>query len=336
MSKIKTDNAKMLIRWIVSICLALSIMPNLALGIGQTTDPIEIKNALRGKEYQETMIVINTDKTNSTVSFGAQGDVEKWVEFYKFNDYNSKLSEISMAAGEKRNISVIFKIPGDAPNGTYKGFLSVIKKPDGSSKGEGSESSVSQRIDREVTIDISDAEIISFEVSVIPKTYDMKKNENLEIRLIYDNRGNVSIAPQAQVKISKDDKTVYNSIFPYPESEPSVKPGAIYEIPAIQIPTNNFEKGKFRAEMSFLVNGKATLEKSFGFSVDLLNSEDQSGTVLGAKDINMIKGINDINFSLFVIFVILAIVGMIMFFRNKISKKNSVIAETADNDVDIE
>lgn len=303
-----------------------SLIPIEIFAIGQTTEPIVITNALRSGEYQQTMIIINTEKTDSVITFAAHGDIEKWAEFYKFNDFSSKLQEISMKPGEVTNISVVFKIPEDSPNGEYKGAVAAVKKPGSSEADKGSSTSVSQEINRAVTINVNDEEFVSFEASVIPKTYDLSEGELLEIRLIYDNRGNTSISPQAQIKIKRDDQAIYNSIFPYPENMPQVKPGAVFEIPSIQIPTGNFEKGRYRAEMSFLINGKTTYEKQFGFTVGMMVSKDQGGLVLGAKNGNIIKGINDTNVFVYAMIGLSVIFGILMILKNKhqVSKKASV------------
>lgn len=323
--------------FLVAVFVVAALIPIETLGIGQTTDPIAIKNALRGNEYQQTMIIVNTEKTDSTIAFAAHGDIDKWATFYKFNDFSTQLSDVVLKTGEVRNVSVVFKIPQDTPNGEYKGFISAVKKNDSSSSSEGSSTSVSQEINREVTIDVNDNEVVSFEVSVIPKTYDLVKGEMLEIRLVYDNRGNTNITPQAQIKIRKDDQTVYNSIYPYPENEPGVKPGAVYEIPAIQIPTNNFEKGKFRAEMNFLVDGKMIFEKKFGFSVDMLGADDQAGLVLGANDKNLIKGITDIGLPLYAILALFVIAGISLIYRkSKQMKKVQVIQKDISDVADVQ
>ncbi len=265
---------KILFLTVALISVFLASQPLTVFAIGQTTGPIVIQNALRGNEYQQTMTIINTEKTDSLIGVSAEGEIKEWTEFYKLDDFQSPFSEAAMKSGEVLNVSVLFKIPSDMPNGEYKGFISAIKKPDSLVEVEGSSASVSQKIDREVTIEVNDNEIVSFEVSVVPKTYDLAENEMLSIRIIYDNRGNTSISPQSQIKIKKDGQTVHNVIYPYPENQPSVRSGAIYEIPVIEIPTSNFEKGKYVAEMSFLVGEKIIFEKKFGFSVGIIVSEN--------------------------------------------------------------
>lgn len=311
------------------LLIIVVFFPKVVFGIGQTTDPIVIKDAIRGKEYQETMIVINTERQDAKISLTAEGQVGAWTKFYKQDDLKNAITETSMKAGESRNIIVVFKVPSDAPNGEYSGFVSAIKKgSEMSSKDNTSGASVSQKIDRKVAITVSDKENVLFEVSVIPKTYDLKKDELLSIRLVYDNRGNVSIAPQAQIKIKslqengRENKTVYSSIFPYPEDQAPVKAGAVFEIPALEIPTSKLEKGKYLVEMSFLQNGKQYFEKKFNFTMDL-----DSGTVLGAKaDIadagaasKNNSGVNLIAIAALVVFAL----GIILLLVKKLSLRKS-------------
>ncbi|MCK5476148.1 MAG: hypothetical protein KAI71_06235 [Candidatus Pacebacteria bacterium] len=247
--------------------------------IGQTTDPIVIKNALRGNEYQRTMIIINTEKTDSQINFVASGEIGKWAEFYKLNDFQSPVSEATMRPGEALSVSVLFKVPSDTPNGEYEGFISAIKKANSVEEIKESSATVSQKIDRKVTIEVNDNEIILFKVSIIPKTYDLEEGEMLNIRLIYDNRGNTSISPQVQIKIKKDGQTVHNSIYPYPENLPLVKPGGIYEIPVIEIPTSKFERGEYLAELNFSIDEEKIVEKNFSFSIGNIVNKDNNNAL---------------------------------------------------------
>ena len=85
--------------------------------IGQTTNPIIIKNALRGNEYHQTMIVVNTEKSDTQVNFVASGQISEWAKFYKLNDFESSLLKIEMKPGEVLSMSVLFKVPSGMPNG---------------------------------------------------------------------------------------------------------------------------------------------------------------------------------------------------------------------------
>lgn len=246
------------------------ILPLKTFAIGQVTEPIVITNAQRGQEPQATLTIINNDKTETEIGLLAKGDIISWTKFYSAKNLSDPIQSIKMSAGSQVKIIARFSIPADARNGKYKGYVSVSKKFDNTALGKDQSSvSISQEIDREVAIEINGKEIIGFDVSVIPKTYDLKKDEPLAIRLIYDNSGNVAIAPQMQIKINNDGGVIYNTIYPYPENQPSVKPGEIYEIPEVQILTSNLGVGKYIAQMSFSMDGKIMQEKDFGFSVGM-------------------------------------------------------------------
>lgn len=318
---------KILISFI--ILAAIIVLPLKTFAIGQTTDPIILKNAMRGKEYQQTMIVINTEKKDARISFSAEGKINSWAEFYAPDNLKAPLADISMKSGEVRNITVLFKIPPDTPNGTYEGFISVVRKSDLAASTEESSTSVAQKIDRKVTITVNDNEVISYEVSIIPKTYDLKTGETLSIRLIYDNRGNVSVTPQAQVKIKKDGQSVYNSIYIYPEDQPAVRPGAVYEIPAIEIPTNNFAKGKYQVEMSFAENGKIIFEKKFKFSVGVIDELAAASAGTGGvwSGLNIIK----LNFTWFVLGLLAVIILAVLYVKISKNRKFQKTLVKIDN-----
>lgn len=310
---------KKMIKAFFTILLILCL-PITAGAIGQTTDPIVINNALRGKEYQQTMIVVNTEKTDAKIGFSAEGQIGEWAHFYKLGDLKTEFGGITMKPGEVRNVSVVFKIPDGTPNGKYKGFVSAVKRSDSDGAIEGSGSAVSQKINREVTITVNDKESVAFEVSVIPQTYDLKNDELLSIRLIYDNRGNVSIAPQAQIKIKNETETIHNSIYPYPESETPVKPGEIREIPAIVIPTSKLEKGKYMAEMAFSEGGEIIYSKNFEFSIGIYDVGSTVGAASEVGNKSVIKITGNMNLLAGIILGLAVIMAISLMFRRNLQK----------------
>ena len=251
--------------------------PLAVLAIGQVTEPINITNALRGGEYQSELIVVNTENKQVTVQFSAEGQIADWTKFYLPTDLkNTIATTTTIAADTNLNVYAVFSVPQDTPNGEYKGLVSVIRLPDAAASQDQSYATIAQKIDREVTIKVSDQEVINLNVSVIPKTYDLKTGEALSVRFIYDNQSNISLSPSIEFKIKKDDKTIYNVIYPYPENEPAVRPNAQHEIPTIEIPTNNWVNGKYLAELKFLRGDKVILEKQFSFSLGSIEAVSAS------------------------------------------------------------
>lgn len=299
---------------IITILLALGfILPQTVLGIGQMTKPIIIKDALRGQSMESILVLYNTEEKEIVYELTADGNIASWVSFYSIDDPENPISEIKVPA--KSNIKAIarFTVPNDTPNGEYTGDVAIISAPEETEGGKVNVS-VGTRISRQVSITVTDKEIIKLNASVIPSKYDLGKNESLNIRVIYDNRGNVAIAPQIQLKIKKDGRIVSNVIYPYPESEPLIKPFARHEIPAIEVPTSSFDSGRYLAETSVSQNGKEIFTHSFKFSVDMLGgfamTSSQNGIVKGIFDSANLK----INW---ILFIITAIMIVVLFFKSR-------------------
>lgn len=269
---------------ILAIIPVLSFILGLPFGIsaiGLVTEPVVISHALRGGEFQETLNIVNTQKEDVVVVLSADGAIATWAKFYQPGNLKNAIGEIPIVASGKADIIVIFTVPSDTPNGTYKGLVSATQKAKALKPSEGSSVSIGQRVDREVTINVSDKEIIAVKASIIPEKYDLAKNEPLKIRVIYDNQGNISVTPQIQLKIKNSEQVVYNAIFPYPETEPAVKPAAIYEIPAIEIPTSGFSDGKYLTEIVISQGEQKLLEDSFQFSLGMFSVTNPTGAAIG-------------------------------------------------------
>ena len=244
--------------------------PSAVLALGQMTEPILIENAMRGESYEQEIFIVNNEDNVAKIDLVVEGDIAEWTKFYAVGDFENIIDSTMLQALKSGKVMAIFSVPEDAANGEYKGVVGVVRKPGETASGEedGSNTSVSQRIDREVTIIIGGEEKVALAVSVIPNTYDLKTGENLSIRLIYDNQGNVALKPQVDLKIKNDDgQTVYSAIYPYVDGEPAVRSLAQYEVPALEIPTASLAKGRYNAELEFLHNSQVVFEKSFRFSV---------------------------------------------------------------------
>lgn len=290
--------------------------------IGQVTDPIIIKDALRGEKIQETLFIVNTDDKEAKIDLISEGDIKDWVKFYNKNDVKTPIQSVVIPANSRLDVIAYFNIPKNISNGEYRGLVSVIKKPDVEKKKEETSASILQKIDREVTIIISDKENIKLEASIIPNEFDLKKDEPLSIRIIFDNQGNVSINPQVQLKIKKGNKTVYNAIFPYPEDMDFVKPLEQVEIPAIEIPISSFEKGQYLAEINILYNNKIILEKDFQFSVDIIGHPIKKNNIINLITFNF-KTINWPKISIFIVVILVLIILIFICLNIKMKiKKN--------------
>lgn len=253
------------------ILLFSALAPLKTQAIGQISKPIVIKDALRGNSYQEEIVVFNTESVDLKIGLSAEGDIKNWVEFYKLDDKENSISEVEIKAKNNLKINAVIRISESAPNGEYKGLISATSKPDALASSTDSQVVMAQKIDRPVTITVSDNQLIKFNVSVIPNSYDLAKDEPLSVRIIYDNQGNIDINPQIQVKIKKDGQTIHNVIYPYPENTNAVIPNSRQEIEPIVLQTTGYAKGRYVAEFDFLIGNESKLHKQFAFSSGIYN-----------------------------------------------------------------
>lgn len=254
---------------LITIIFLSFISAQTVFAIGQITEPIVIKDALRGQEVSTTLTLLNSEYKEVKYGLRAEGQIADWAVFFSADDTNFKnpITEIETPADQYTNVNVRFKIPDDTPNGEYTGELLVFLASSGELKSEEVSVSVSQQIGRDVTITVTDKEIIKLQANFIPLTYDVPQGKPLKIRVLYDNQGNIAVKPDLQLKITKNGKTVYNAIFPYPEAEEAVRAYTNKEISLIEWQTTGQENGNYTAELKVILNGQEIQSSSFKFLI---------------------------------------------------------------------
>ncbi len=252
------------------VLIAGFALPQLTLAIGQMTKPIVFENVLRGQELQETLVLFNSEDKEVIYGLAADGALKNWTNFYSMDNLENPIKEIKIPVKSQINVLAKFKVPNDAPNGDYTGQVVIFTSPEQGEQEEGMSVSVGLSIGRDVSITVTDKEIIRFETTIIPEKYGVGKNEPLKIKVIHNNQGNVVIKPALQLKITKIDngKVVQNVIYPYPEDKEAIKPFERKEFPnLITWQTAGQENGKYRAEIKILLQGDTMKEESFRFDV---------------------------------------------------------------------
>lgn len=238
-------------------------------GIGQITEPIIIEDVLREQKVTATLKILNSGE-EAVYLLETKGDIEEWTKFYEVDDieFNNPVTEVAVPSGIYLDVIAQFSIPEGTPNGEYSGQVVVATKPaDESIEGEGTQTSVNLKVGREVTITVTDKEVIDFVTTVIPEKYDVGRDTPLSIKITYDNKGNISIRPDIHLRITKGAETVFNAIFPYPENEEAVAPQEKKTIPDIVWQTAGQESGKYKAEIGAFVGDKEITKKDFRFNV---------------------------------------------------------------------
>ena len=310
---------------ILAVLIISLFFPIAIKAIGQISKPIIIENALRGQDYQEEIVIFNTEKNNIIVQLNANDGIQDWVTFYSLDDSQTPITETEIDGSSKIKLNAIIHISESAPNGEYKGLISAISKPKSNTTTTDSVAYLSQKIDRPVTITVSDNEIIKMDVSVIPNEYDLIKDEKLSVRIIYDNQGNIDIKPQIQLKIKKDENIISNLIYPFPEDSNPVRPNQRLEIDPIVLQTVGYMPGEYMAELSFLINNEPIINKHFAFSYDVYSSDERysvAGYVGGNIFFNYIKE-NIFLINILIATVILIVSASIMTTRKEVNVRKN-------------
>lgn len=257
--------------YLIVILLTLGfLLPQSVFGIGQMTKPIVFKDVLRGQEVQEILVLFNSEGKEAVYKLEAEGEIKDWTTFYSISDIKNPIKEIKIPAKSQIKALAKFKAPNDAPNGTYAGEVAIFSLPEPVEGKKGVAVGVGLRVDRDVSIAVTDKEVNKFETTIIPLKYGVKSNEPLKIKVIYDNQGNTAIKPDIHLKITQLSaaRMIHSAIYPYPENETAVKPLERKIFPAlIEWPTAGQENGKYKAELKILLNGKTYQETSFRFTV---------------------------------------------------------------------
>ncbi len=279
-----------------------------ALAIGQMTQPIVVNNAVKGQVIIETLKLFGEAQEDKEYGVIAEGDIKDWVQFFAIGDREKPIKSINIPKGKNIDVEAHITVSSSAANGTYTGTLSIVSSAGKNENTDGSSVMIGQKVGREVKITITDKEIIDMEVGVIPVSYQIDSGSPLKIRFQYYNKGNIDIKPEVRVQFKDIDQTkvLLTSVFPYPESEASIKPLERKEIPMIEVPMS-FSDGRYWAFVSIMEKGESRFENKFRFQIG-------GGKILGE---GFAESPSKIILIVIIVIAIVAVVGFILMKRRK-------------------
>ncbi len=249
------------------LLVGLSFIPSASQAIGLITEPIVVENALRGQEATATLKMFNAKDSALTYALQSEGAIAGWARFYRFEDYNysTAITAFEVPAQSYGQVRILFTVPNDTPNGTYTGQVTILEAPPDAVASDQPTVKVQNKIGQDVSITVTDQETVILETQVIPASYDLDLGKPLKITVIYDNRGNITLKPDLQLRIYQDDAEIYNAIFPYPATVEAVRPGRQVTLPEFTWQTQNQSEGEYQAIITVKRNGQILKEESFRF-----------------------------------------------------------------------
>jgi len=238
------------------------------LAIGMVTEPIVLKDVLRGQQLIVSLTLLGSKNTTEVYEFSGEGAIANWVKFYEESDVNlqNPITFINVLPSYF-NVLAVFTVPKDVPNGKYEGNLMVLGGASHASSTE-TQTTVRQAVSRRVKIEITDKETIKLNSQIIPLAYQVNQGEPLQIKVIYENQGNVELKPKTNLQVLKQDQVVFEAQFPYPSKELAVKPleRKVFD-PLLTWQTQGQATGSYLIKVKVLLGEEIIQEEEFNLNV---------------------------------------------------------------------
>jgi hypothetical protein len=255
---------KALLIGLILVLLMLVVAVNAgAAGFGVGPLNLEITDALRGEEYQETVFgkytAAASESQQCLLELSAGGDISEWISFYNPSDPTTPIESMSASAGEWTYIMVKFNIPGDAPIGAATGTIHVRTAPP--ENGTEGEITVSLQGTVDVNLTVTGTRILAGVVDRVT-AQDTEAGSPLRIEVHFINTGNVAATPQIDVEITKDDAAIDSFTF----AETKVNSGKS-EAVLVEWDTNGEGLGDYSAHVDISLDEEVIATDELDFAI---------------------------------------------------------------------
>lgn len=236
---------------------------------GQTVKvPVYIQNMDRGPV---TLRVINNDFVAGDNESGEPSvilDEDKFAPTHSLKRFMQPIGDIKLAAGERRQVNAVIKVPSDAMSGGYFGALRFTKAGAGNLPEDANVSlagGVTSLILLTVPGDVTE--------KLLVKDFAIQQNgksstrfgspDDIQAVLRLENKGNIQLAPFGEVFVQKGDKIVHQAKFNNITPAGVILPDSVrkWSVPVKNLKT--FGKYKISTTFGYGGNGESmTIEKT--------------------------------------------------------------------------
>ena len=243
---------------VIGLMLMLLISNASAIGLGVVPSKLSIGDALRGEEYEQTVIVHNTDVMTTTFRPYATGEISDWISYY--DEEGNELTTITIPGKDSAKILLKFKIPDDAASGNYNSTVYVENVPEAGA-GEGAGAQMLIRMPVDITIKVTGEQVLEGVVQGVT-LMDTEIEYPLRIKVLFRNTGNVVAKPAIDVEIKKEGTTIQS----FSSSDKAVKPHAMEEI-SVEWDTKGQAVGDYLADVAISLDGNVLYEREIPFKI---------------------------------------------------------------------
>jgi len=229
---------------------------NAGIGLGIAPADITVEDAFKGGTYERTLTIFNTGNESGNFRLTAEGECADWISFYKEDEPDTPITEVTIPGKDKAKILVKFDIPEDIANADYTSTIFAKSIPTGSiTEGMGAQAVI--RIPSEILIQVTGTQILKGTVKSIT-TADTEIDYPLKIKVGFQNGGNVIAKPRIAVGITKNGELVESFV----HDETGIKPAQAGMITVLRNTTG-------RATGDYAANVAVSLGEELLFAKDL-------------------------------------------------------------------
>jgi len=270
--EMKLTTAALAVFLILSLCS--SSIANAAIGLGISPASITISDAFKGGTYERTITVFNTGDETGTFELAAEGECADWISFYKPEEPNTPITEVTIPGKGKAKVLVKFDIPADIANANYTATIYARSIPEGG-RGEGAVAHAVIRIPSKILIQVTGTQILKGSVKSITAA-DTEVGYPLKLKVVFQNEGNVIAKPKIAVTITKTGEGVVVDRFVHEEN--GIKPGKEGIIKVLWNTTGR-DTGDYIANVTVSLGDEVLATKDLHFKILPLGSLTRRGVL---------------------------------------------------------
>ncbi len=254
------------------IILLISLDHASALGLSLAPSTLELNNALKGTEYVQYLVIMNSDNNSMNYSLTSSGDMADWIRYYEQTDLDNLINSVFVKGKENKQIIVKIKIPQETANGNYTSLLTVESVPGNVTSG----SSIKLKMSSLLKVNVTGDEILSGTVKSILIS-DTEENSPLIISVELQNDGNVIANPLFELKVinNNDPEKVIDTVL-FAERNIGINKKEIIEVPWN---TKGKSLGDYSVKIRISLGGKVLESKDLNFKILPIGTLSRSGKI---------------------------------------------------------
>lgn len=252
----------------MSVCAFCFSVPAVMDAVGIMANPIDVQNARSGQTYWDELLFMNPEDDPVSFDLSAEGSIAKWTTFYSKDDLKMPITRLTVPARTNLAAKIKIEIPEKTPNNMYFGKLVGITSTSQDESSSKNLVQIRQKLDRDITIAVTNNQVVQFATTFIPLEYSIDKNELFVVKVIHENTGNIDITPDVELRVSKDGKDIFRSIFPYPDDLEPIQPNSRKEITdQVVWQTRGYDSGEYNISLSTCIDNSVCQKDEFPISI---------------------------------------------------------------------